>query len=162
PTSALVDATGAAAATLWYVPAGGELSVPIWEPPLGWGGYTASGALSLPLDTNAGPFAYHAPNQTVAIYRSVGPGLRRRTGASNAANNDFSNRALANISDVRQKDGIWVNSLAQYLPINTTGNTLGGDGLPLVPVNQQTYLGSFSTVAAGQGEDSPLRRILYN
>jgi hypothetical protein len=83
-----------------------------------------------------------------------------RLGTSGQAGYTFSQRG-SNISDITLKNGIWVNAVDGYIRINNTGNTVGTDYIQ-PGVNQATYLGSIGTVAAGQGEDSVLRRLVFN
>jgi hypothetical protein len=155
------DLTGASCATLYYVDCGGG-QIPIWDiASSSWKMRTFSGALSLALDSNAAHTLYHAADQVFDVYAYWDAALGSvRLGTSNVAFYNFSNRGT-NIADVVQKNGIWVNTLNAYLRINNTGNVAATDYIQ-PGLNQATYLGSIGTVAAGQGEDSGARRLVFN
>jgi hypothetical protein len=160
-TSAKPGADIVGASTLWYVDCGGG-TVPIWD------NATASfkarpftGALQLALDPNAAHAGYHAANSLFDVYAWWDTALGQvRLGTSFYAGVDFVERGN-NITALVQKKGIWVNVHNAYLRINNTGTVAGVDYIQ-PGVNQTTYLGSISTVAAGLSDDSRLKRLVYN
>jgi hypothetical protein len=157
PTS---DITGSSAQTLYYID-GGAGYIPIWNSTLGvWTWRYFTGSLSLALDSNSGHTNYHAASSVFDVYAFWDATLGSlRLGTTGSAGDTFSQRG-SNISDVVLKNGIWVNTLNGYLRVST-GNTVDVDYV-LPGVNQATYLGAIGTVAAGQGEDSVARRLVFN
>lgn len=155
------DYTGSSAATLRYVDCGGGV-VPIWDNTSNaWFWRSFSGSLALALDSDSGHTLYHAADTVFDVYVIWDSDLGSlRLATSGAAGRDFSQRG-SNISGLTLKNGIYVNSIDANLRVNNTGDTATVDYLQ-PGVNQATYVGSIRTVAAGQGEDSFLRRRVYN
>lgn len=154
------DLATTSAATLWYVDTGGGV-IPIWDSVLNdWRRVPFSGALSLALDSNAGHTLFHSASNVFDVYAFYDATLGVRFGTAGGWG-AFTTGRGSTCTDITQIAGIWVNSVTQFIRINNTGNVAGTDYIS-VPANQATYLGTMGTVAAGQGEDSVTRRLLFS
>jgi hypothetical protein len=151
------------AATNFYYHARGPAKVPVWSVAQNaWRVLGFTGAFTCPLDSNTGHAAgtFQAADKVCDIYAFYHPTLGLQIGVTAGWSTYTTGRGV-NVSDIVRKDGIWVNTLGQYIRTSAAGDTLNTHYF-LIPASEATYLGSIGTVAAGQTEDSDVKRLVWN
>lgn len=149
-------------ATNIYYHARGGGRVPVWNSVLNaWEMLPFTGAFTMPGDSNAAHVVYNVADRVQDIWAFKHPttGLLQ-VGIGGSWSSYTVGRGVS-VSDITLKDGIWVNTLNQYVRISAAGDVLNTHYF-LVAQPQATYLGSVATIAAGVFEDSQVKRLVWN
>lgn len=150
------------AATNFYYHARGPAKVPVWNTSLGdWEMLPFTSSFTCPLDSNGAHVVYQPANSVFDIYAFKHPSTGLLAIGIGGAWTDFTSGRGVTCTDIVRKDGIWVSTLNQYIRVSAAGDTINTHYF-LINASQATYLGTIGTVAAGQSEDSKLKRLLSN
>lgn len=161
-TQTITAADIASGATVYYLPAGGQL-IPVWNgSAMAW--LTIGAGLTLPLDPDTGHTGFHAANFTFDLFVILDNGtVRLVTGPTWAvgavASPDITKERATGLgsTELTVLDGVIVNK-NQF---TVRKGTAAGDTVLIQPYFA-TYVGSFKATANGRATDTRRQRLLYN